>query len=120
MISLSQVHPWKEILQEPEKEEEEENKEEEKEKEREKEEEKEKQKGEDEKNKEEEEEKKEEKYKEKEEEEPVTSGDNDLHDIPDNLLTKLLAIEMETLDTEKERINQETQPGTEGEIFIMR
>ena len=55
-----------------------------------------------------------------EEEEPVTSGDNDLHDIPDNLLTKLLAIEMETLDTEKERINQETQPGTEGEIFIMR
>ena len=39
MISLSQVHPWKEILQEPEKEEEEENKEEEKEKEREKEEE---------------------------------------------------------------------------------
>ena len=55
-----------------------------------------------------------------EEEEPVTSGDNDLHYIPDNLLTKLLAIEMETLDTEKERINQETQPGTEGEIFIMR
>ena len=124
MISLSQVHPWKEILQEPEKEEEEENKEEEKEKkkEREKEEEMEKQKGEDEKNKdeEEEEERKEEKYMEKEEEEPFTSGDNDLHDIPDNLLTKLLAIEMETLDTEKERINQETQPGTEGEIFIMR
>ena len=55
-----------------------------------------------------------------EEEKPVTSGDNDLHDIPDNLLTKLLAIEMETLDTEKERINQETQPGTEGEMFIMR
>ena len=86
MISLSQVHPWKEILQESVKEEEEEEKEKEKE----------------------------------EKEEPVTSGDNDLHDIPDNLLTKLLAIEMETLDTEKERINQETQPGTEGEIFIMR
>ena len=67
-----------------------------------------------------EEEKQEEKEKEKEKEKPVTSGDNDLHDIPDNLLTKLLAIEMETLDTEKERINQETQPGTEGEIFIMR
>ena len=114
MISLTQVHPWKEILQEPEKEEEEKNKEDEKEneKEREKDEEKEKQKGEDEKNKEEEEKKKEEKYKEKEE--PVTSGDNDLHDILDNLLTKLLAIKMETLDTEKERINQETQPGTEG------
>ena len=31
-----------------------------------------------------------------EEEEPVTSGDNDLHDIP------------------------EIQPGTEGEMFIMR
>ena len=77
MISLSQVHPWKEILQEPEKEEE-------------------------------------------VKENSVASGDNDLHDIPDNLLTKLLAIEMETLDTEKERINQETQPGTEGEIFIMR
>ena len=55
-----------------------------------------------------------------EEEKPVTSGDNDSHDIPDNLLTKLLAIEMETLDTEKERINKETQPETEGEIFIMR
>ena len=55
-----------------------------------------------------------------EEEKPVTSGDNDSHDIPDNLPTKLLAIEMETLDTEKERINQETQPGTEGEMFIMR
>ena len=131
MISLSQVHPWKEILQEPEKEEEEKNTEDEKEKEkeREKEEEKEKQEVEDEKDKEEEEEgeeeeeqkeKKEEKHKEKEKEKPVTSGDNDLHDIPDNLLTKLLAIEMETLDTEKERINQETQPGTEGEIFIMR
>ena len=100
MISLSQVHPWKEILQELEKEEDSEKEKQEE--------------G------EEEEEKKEEKYMEKEEEEPFTSGDNDLHDIPDNLLTKLLAIEMETLDTEKERINQETQPGTEGEIFIMR
>ena len=56
-----------------------------------------------------------------EEEEPVTSGDNDLHDIPDNLLTKLLAIEMETLDTEKERINvRETEPETQGEIFSVR
>ena len=86
MISLSQVHPWKEILQEPERE----NDEEEDDKENDK------------------------------EEKPLNAGDNDLHDIPDNLLTKLLAIEMETLDTEKERINQETQPGTEGEIFIMR
>ena len=62
----------------------------------------------------------EDKEREEEKEKPVSSGDNDLHDIPDNLLTKLLAIEMETLDTEKERINQETQPETEGEIFIMR
>ena len=62
----------------------------------------------------------EDKEREEEKEKPVTSGDNDLHDIPDNLLTKLLAIEMETLDTEKGRINQETQPGTEGKMFIMR
>ena len=125
MISLSQVHPWKEIIQKPEKEEEEKNQEEEREKE------KEKQKAEDEKDKEKDEEEGDEDEDEDEEDEDkergeeekekhVTSGDNDLHDIPDNLLTKLLAIEMETLDTEKERINQETQPGTEGEIFIMR
>ena len=128
MISLSQVHPWKEILQEPEKEEEEKNKEEEKEREKEKE----KQKADDEKDEEKNEveegededhnqdEDDEDKEREEEKEKPVASGDNNLHDIPDNLLTKLLAIEMETLDTEKERINQETQPGTEGEIFIMR
>ena len=122
MISLSQVHPWKEILQEPEKEEEK-NEEEEKEK----------QKGDEEKDKKDEEEEEdeideeeeedkdyEEEDMEEEEEKALNAGDNDLHDIPDNLLTKLLAIEMETLDTEKERINQETQPGTEGEIFIMR
>ena len=125
MISLSQVHPWKEILQEQEKEEDEKNKEEEKEKE------KEKQKAEDEKDKEkdgevgdededEDEEDEDKERGEEEKEKPVTSGDNDLHDIPDNLLTKLLAIEMETLDTEKERINHEARPGTEGEIFIMR
>ena len=101
MISLSQVHPWKEILQEPEKEEE-------------------KRKGEEEKDKEEEDDEEDNDEEDDDNDLHDTAGDNDLHDIPDNLLTKLLAIEMETLDTEKERINQETQPGTEGEIFIMR
>ena len=119
MISLSQVHPWKEILQEPEKEEEKEKQKGEEEKDKDKDD-KEDYEEEDDKENEEEDDDKEDDKEDEEEEKQLNAGDNDLHDIPDNLLTKLLAIEMETLDTEKERINQETQPGTEGEIFIMR